>query len=262
MWRKKINICGSKFVVISCLIVFFAMKKSRAGSLTYERANQLYHNQAYAEANELYLQMITENVVNGSVYYNAGNSFFKLNKFGQAVWCFKKALQWEPSNIAFQENLAIAQKKIGKSKLGKRSQNPLLWWQQIVNMWQASTWGWGAFICFSLAILIVVIKKWWRLPAFFIGIKKLSMFLFFAFLIGLIGNYLYNKLFTFGIVVANTILYKSPTEKSIDKPAKTEGLQVRIIGKSAEGILNKSKVKIQLPNGEEGWVEAEMVKEL
>jgi tetratricopeptide (TPR) repeat protein len=256
------NIFKIRFLLCLLLLVSTQSMLVKAGSITYERANQLYHNQAYAEANELYLQMIAENVVNGSVYYNAGNSFFKLNKTGSAIWCYKKALQWEPSNIAFKENLAIAQKKLGKSKLGKRSQNPLLWWQQLVNIWEERTWAWATFLLFCTSILLVVVKKKWQLPAFFIGLKKLSWFLFFTFLIGTIGNYLYHKLFTFGVVISNTVLYKNATEKSIDKPSKTEGLQVRILGAQVGGIVNKNKLQIQLPNGQEAWVEADAVKEL
>ena len=76
--------------LVWCMVVFAAT--ANAGTLTYERANQLYHNQQYTEALELYNQMINEGMVNASVYYNAGNTYFKLKKNGLGCLVLRKSI--------------------------------------------------------------------------------------------------------------------------------------------------------------------------
>jgi len=238
--------------LVCCMLLFAAT--ANAGTLTYERANQLYHNQQYTEALELYNQMINEGMVNASVYYNAGNTYFKLKKMGWAVWCYEKALQLQPSNSCIKENLLLTRKKIA-SPFNSTSNNPISWFKYIVNLHSQNNWALGALLFFTLAMLFVILKKRLKLHPFFIAIRKLFWLLFIIYLIGTISNYVFHKICKFGIILENTILYNNPKEKGLQKPTATEGTKVQILQTVKGSILNVGKYKVQLPSGKVAWVE-------
>jgi tetratricopeptide (TPR) repeat protein len=217
------------------------------GTLTYERANQLYHNQAYIEALELYNQMIAEGLVNASVYYNAGNTYYKLNKMGWAVWCYEKAQILQPNNISIQENLQLALRKIN-SPLQKEN---IKSFDKII-----------ALLFFLLAMLLLIVKKLKTIHPIFIALRKLSWVLFIIYFIGMVGYYFFHKLYKYGIVVENTILYNSPKEKGLNKASETKGLKVQILSFVKGGIMNKSKYQLKLNNGNMVWIDADVLKAL
>jgi tetratricopeptide (TPR) repeat protein len=248
-------------IVIIFICVLASMHWANAGTLTYERANQLYHNQQYTEALELYNQMINEGMVNASVYYNAGNTYYKLKKMGWAVWCYQKALQLEPNNISSKENLLLAQKKIA-SPLFVASNSPIDWLQLGVNFHSQNTWALGALLFFTLAMLLIILKKRIVIPPFFIAIRKMCWLLFTIYFIGTIGHYLFHKICKYGVILENTILYNNPKEKGLQKEESTEGIKVQILQAIKGSVLNAGKYKVQLPNGRIAWVEQQFVGKL
>jgi hypothetical protein len=245
------------FIFLFCTLSSFIF----AGSITYERANQAYHNQDYAGANELYMQMIHEGVINGSVYYNAGNSFFHLKKYGRAIWAYKKALQYEPTNHLYIENFLIAKSKIGKSSLEQTPNTALNWWQKIVQHFLLEQWAWIAFVFFSIGAFVWGMRKIFVWPAITIAIPKICWWLFgFALVCG-IGNYFNSKFCQYGIIVSNTQLFSGAKESGGITTSKTEGIQVKIQDKEWNAATKTNRILIGLPNGNCYWInESDLMK--
>jgi tetratricopeptide (TPR) repeat protein len=237
-------------------------QKLMAGTITYERANQLYHNQAYAEALELYNQMIAEGLVNASVYYNAGNTYYKLNKMGWAVWCFEKAQMLQPNNISIQENLQLAIRKINSPLSTSSSQSVESFFQKIVQFHAQNTWCYIALLFFCIAMAFLIIKQLRLIHPIFIAIRKLSWFLFTIYFIGALGNYVCYKMYKYGILVEDTILYNAPKEKGLHKVANSKGIKVQILQFVKGTILNGDKYKIKLPNSNIVFVDANALQAL
>jgi tetratricopeptide (TPR) repeat protein len=252
-----------KLVLFYCVCIFCASSTLLyAGTLTYERANQLYHNQEYAEALELYNQMIAEGLVNASVYYNAGNTYYKLNKMGWAVWCYENAQILQPNNVIVQENLQLAIRKINTplQKQTTKSFESII--QNILQFHPQNNWAIGSLSFFLLAISLLIIKKLKAIPPIFIALRKLSWILFGIYFIGTIGHYVFHKIFKYGIIVENTILYNSPKEKGLHKASQTKGIKVQILSFVKGGILNENKYKIKMENGNIAWVDENTLKAL
>jgi tetratricopeptide (TPR) repeat protein len=246
--------------IITCIIFLASSNTMLGGTLTYEKANQLYHNQQYAEALELYNQMIAEGVVNASVYYNAGNTYYKLNKMGWAVWCFEKAKQTQPNNSIVQENLVLALQKSNQKTTTGSQQTTLQMMQSLLQFHQQNTWAIGAFIFFFIAMFFLILKKLKAIHPFFIALRKLSWVFFIIYFVGTIGHYVFHKLYKYGIIVEDTILYNGPKEKGLNKATSNKGSKVQILSFWKGGVLNASKYKIKLANGNVVWVEASMLK--
>ena len=73
----------------------------------YKQANQLYEKKEYPKAAEVY-EIIASKVRNGNVYYNLGNTYFKLGQRGKAILYYERARQLMPRDKDIRGNLRYA----------------------------------------------------------------------------------------------------------------------------------------------------------
>lgn len=85
-----------------------AMALSLAG-----RADSAYNATNYRQAAQLYTEALKQSGPNTTLYYNLGNSYYRLGQTGQAVANYERALRVDPSNRDAAENLRFVQSKIG-----------------------------------------------------------------------------------------------------------------------------------------------------
>jgi tetratricopeptide (TPR) repeat protein len=234
----------------------------QAGTVMYEEANKLYHNKQYDEAANLYMQIINDGYCSCSVYYNAGNSYYKSKHLGMAVWCFQKALQYEPGNALIKENLQLTNSKLSASFKKTREWIGIKWIRNILEFHTLNKWCFGAWLFFTIAVLFLIFKKIKDLAPFTIALRKLSWLLFFGYTIGAVSNYLFQKMYKHGIVVNNAILYNNAQDKGLGSSQATEGIRVRIIKLEKGQGTQPSKYNIQMPNGTEAWINVSDVKML
>ncbi|MFQ6042198.1 MAG: tetratricopeptide repeat protein [Candidatus Poribacteria bacterium] len=73
----------------------------------YKQANKLYEKREYLKAAEVY-EIIASKISNGNVYYNLGNTYFKLGQRGKAILYYERAGQLMPRDKDIRENLRYA----------------------------------------------------------------------------------------------------------------------------------------------------------
>ena len=78
-------------------------------SSAFAKANSSYTAENYQEAIDSYESILQSGQHSAELYYNLGNSYYKMNQVGPAIYNYEKALQMEPSNDDFQNNLKFAQ---------------------------------------------------------------------------------------------------------------------------------------------------------
>ena len=76
----------------------------------FKSANDLYKNEKLEEAIELYKKIETQGLVSSELYYNLGNSYYKLNKVGPSIYYYEKALKLNPLNEDVKNNLVFAKR--------------------------------------------------------------------------------------------------------------------------------------------------------
>ena len=64
----------------------------------WNQANNYYDDQEYEQAINLYESLISEGYQSFDLYYNVGNSYYKLDMFAEAVLFYEKSLLLEPGN--------------------------------------------------------------------------------------------------------------------------------------------------------------------
>jgi tetratricopeptide (TPR) repeat protein len=98
-----------KFVIIVC-VFFTSFGFSQAADELFFQANNLYKNGSYTEAVELYKKLENLGLQSDDLYYNLGNSYYKLNKVAPSIYYYEKALKLNPINEDAKTNLAFAKR--------------------------------------------------------------------------------------------------------------------------------------------------------
>lgn len=76
----------------------------------FDEANELYKNEQFEKAIENYKQIESRGFVSSELFYNLGNSYYKLNKVGPSIYYYEKALKLNPLNKDVQNNLVFARR--------------------------------------------------------------------------------------------------------------------------------------------------------
>jgi len=139
-------------ILMYCFSLFGFTQNNQA----FEQANALYNDGKYAEAVDKYESILESDVHSAELYFNLGNTNYKLNNIAPSIYYYEKALQLEPNDKEIQNNLAFAQNMtidaiekvpdVGFSRIVKNS----------VNTFSTDTWAKitvGAVLLFVLIFL-------------------------------------------------------------------------------------------------------------
>ncbi len=228
---------------------------------TFEKGNDCYQKAQYKEAIEIYETILnSQQKESFELYFNLANSYYKLNKVAAAIYNYEKALRLEPENQAALNNLAFAKKLIidDIKEVPKVGFSALL--HQFTGQLFFDTWGLLAIISSVLFLASFVIYYFTQKPSLKRAFFSLMIVLLVAIPI-LLGmaffekNYFENE--KTAIVFAEKTMVKS--EPITTSPAiftLHEGTKISLL----ESL--KEWQKIQLPDGTQGWIKAENIKEI
>jgi len=85
----------------------FAANTPSAEEIYYE-ANRAYKEDRYQEAIDSYFELIGNGYVNGHLYYNLGNAYFRSGQIGRAILNYKRAQLLIPRDADLNFNLRYA----------------------------------------------------------------------------------------------------------------------------------------------------------
>ncbi|MCC6488959.1 MAG: tetratricopeptide repeat protein [Candidatus Hydrogenedentes bacterium] len=74
---------------------------------TFDRATDAYDAGNYEVAVNLYEQLVSDGVVHADVFYNLGNTYYRLDALGPAIANYERALHLRPGFTAARHNLDI-----------------------------------------------------------------------------------------------------------------------------------------------------------
>ena len=85
-----------RLIIIGMLmfVCFLAMVQAKTGTSSVEQffeANQAYKNDQFQQASGGYIRLIENGHENGHLYYNLGNTYFRLGDIGRAILYFERA---------------------------------------------------------------------------------------------------------------------------------------------------------------------------
>jgi tetratricopeptide (TPR) repeat protein len=116
-----------------------------------ERGDSAYAKSAYTEALGYYTTALNKEGSSSNLYYNIGNTYFRLNDLGHAVINYERALMVDPSNEDARTNLEFVKTKI-QDKPEDDSTFLSNVHQNIIAMHSPDAWAWIAFTLFVIVI--------------------------------------------------------------------------------------------------------------
>lgn len=78
----------------------------------FQDAERLYNDGRFAEAAAQYESLVAEGVVDGSLYYNLGNAYFKGGRIGSAILNYERARRALPGDPDVEANLVFVNERI------------------------------------------------------------------------------------------------------------------------------------------------------
>ena len=145
---------GARRNILAALVAMFGLTAWGADTAQFDVANQLYEAGKYDEAKAAYNQMIKNGPLSANLFYDLGNTEWKLGNSGQAVADYERALELEPSHPQAKANLDFVREQTGAKVATPQ------WWEQALGILDTnnatlllSVSGWVALFCLAVVLL-------------------------------------------------------------------------------------------------------------
>lgn len=225
----------------------------------FEKGNAEYNNGNYEQALEYYCNVEKSGMESADLYYNMGNTYYKMKQFPMSILYYEKALKLAPGNEDIQTNLEIANLAVA-DKINAIPQSFIARkWNSLKTALSADGWAWVSVVSFGLLLLCVFIflmsrKMGLRILGFFAGLLLLVCLAFSV--VFAINRYQDLKQKDEAIVMTPVVNVKStPSRNSVDLFVLHEGAKVRIL--DAVNVSDTIWNKIKIADGQMGFLPAE-----
>lgn len=240
-------------------ILFYLSLSFQSNEQIFESANNYYSNGDYNSAVKLYLQIVDSGYENPSLYYNLGNSHYKLNNIAESNYYFEMAKKLSPNDSDINLNLSFAQNmrvdKIEKLPVSQLEGIRI----KIINLFSVNSWN----ILFLIFIWLLCISVF--LYIYYADPFKKKLFFNISIVLVLISSLIYwisyekeiesDKLF--GIIYPKEIeVWSEPNKLSELKFLLHEGTKVELINQAQDWT------NIRLENGTTGWLYTDFIKSI
>ncbi len=224
----------------------------------FKTANKFYSKEDYEKAAALYEEIVDNGYESYELYYNLGNTYFKLDKIPSAILYYERAKKLEPDDEDVKFNLQIAKLKT----VDKIEPVPRFfmeeWVESISELFSLRAWtilglafAWLAFI--FLAAFLMIWYPVWKKTFFAAGIISfviMAASIFFAYEENLELNSEDSA-----IVFSPSVYVKSsPSDEGTNLFILHEGTKVQILDKVGEWQ------KIMIDDGNVGWLPKESIE--
>ena len=233
------------------VIIFIMFIQLVANESLFQRGNDAYKAENYSQALEFYSQIEASDLESVALYYNLGNTYFKLGQLGQAIRYYEKAKKLSPLDDDVNANIKIIQAKlVDKIELPEQ----MFIFDLFLSLkYSLSVDGWFMLLllCTSLCVISVLIKRFNNKR---VGNILLTTGLCLTLCAGLFSYSRVNDLsFQKAVVIEKTAtVYTAPNANS-EAFILHEGALFDVI--RTEGAY----VEISLIDGKTGWIKQTLI---
>lgn len=219
----------------------------------WTKANAQYSQKQYDSAAYYYEQIAALHPQDAVVYYNLGNTYYRLNRIGPAVYNYERALFLKPGYKEAADNLSLTQARIRNRIQGTEDIFFVRWWKAITLSSYANTWAILSLLVFLLWIAALIANKLGKFRALQVQAHSaiglvLAILLVFSYTSAMRRSYS-NK----GVVMTQDAELMATPQQGKSQALIPEGTTLRV-----EGVRN-NWVEVQLPDGRMGWLQKEQV---
>ncbi len=130
-----------RFGILSLCFFLSLMLVAQDAADKFERANNAYVEGNFEQSEDLYRQLLEEGYDSSELYFNLGNTYYRLDQIPLAILYYEKALKVHPRNKDYQYNLSIAKSKIEEPLEEVPEFFLNNWWRTMAGWMPSSLWG-------------------------------------------------------------------------------------------------------------------------
>jgi tetratricopeptide (TPR) repeat protein len=246
------------------LVILFLLSATFAwaddNTLLIEEGNKLYNQNDYQQAAMLYQKVIESGYESSDLYYNLGNTYFKIDNMPLAILYYEKARKLAPGDRDILFNLNIANSRVVDKIETVPEVFYVRWWNNLVYSLSLDSWGWISLTAFGLTVLMLLVFLlsnivWIRKSSFWSGIIFLILFAF-SFLLAQQKHASFSSDHQAIVFTPTVTIKSSPTDSSIDLFVIHEGTKVQLTDHVGDWY------EIEIANGSVGWLKEEDIKKI
>ena len=227
--------------------------------VTKSQADSAYINNDFASAVYLYENILANQGESADIYYNLGNSYYKMDNIAKAIVNYEKALVLNPADGDIRFNLELAQSKTIDKVTPMSEVFLVTWMKNLTNFMSEKGWAKmsiGIFILMLLMFALYFFSK--KITLKKVGFISAVCFLLICVIANIFASSQKNKAESHGeaIIMAPSITVKStPNDGGTDLFILHEGHKVTI----KDNTMREWK-EIQLEDGNVGWVPTSVIE--
>ena len=241
------------------LLFVFASVLAYGQETTKAQADSAYINNDYANAVYLYENILANQGESADIYYNLGNSYYKMDNIAKAILNYEKALMLNPGNSDIRFNLELAQSKTVDKVTPMSEVFLVTWMKSLTNTMSEQGWSKLAIASFILTLLGLVLYFFSKKIAMKkIGFISALCLMLVCILANVFASSQKSKAqsHSSAIIMEPSVTVKStPNEGGTELFILHEGRKVMI----KDNTMREWK-EIQLEDGNAGWVPASVIE--
>lgn len=239
-----------------------------APAATVEMADSAYNADNFQLAATLYNEVMATEGTSAKLYYNLGNTYYRLGQPGKAIIAYERALRLNPADDDARENLAFVNSRI-TDRPGERGTffgNAL---DSIATATRSNVWAVIALVCFVLTLAGVLAYMLsssvpLRKTGFFGGIASLivcGICLFFASRSASLASADNIAIVTAPSTILSTVP-RLPQDRNQEAMLLHEGTRVTILNsvRSTTDSVNPLWYDVEIDNAHRAWINANAVE--
>ncbi len=237
---------------------FMALCAHAQNDALFEQANNAYNEGDYDNAIQNYLDILEKGQHSAALYYNLGNSYYKLNKIAPSIYYYEKALLLTPNDTEIINNLAYAQNMTLDAIDTMPEMGFSKFYRKLTAMLSFDQWAYTAVLFMMLFVVLYIAFYYFRYSvrkriAFISSLVSLLISIMTAILAFLQYDAFKND--SPAIVFSSEVEVKSePNNRSQAVFTLHEGAKVNVL----ENLNDYHKISIA--DGKTGWIPKESIK--
>lgn len=221
----------------------------------WKKGNDFYQQKQYDSAAFYFEQIAATRPTDATVFYNLGNSYYRLNKIAPAVLNYLRALKRKPDYKEAAENLLLTQGRIPGNIAPAEDIFFVRWWHALTAPGLITLWSVLSLLFFALMIGLLLYRRLQKGKVFIrpqlIGGACLLWLLTLFFTLCAARTALKD---TQAVVMQpETLLLAAPGSTGKPLSQLAEGITVKV------GTTSGSWSQVTLPDGRTGWVSSNTI---
>ena len=248
-------------IIILCSFFFcgiiFSQTENEAG---FKSGIELYNKGDYNEAINLFVKIINNGEHSDELYFNLGNSYYKLNDIPNSIYYFEKALKLNPNDNDILNNLTYSQNMlIDKIDMLPSNQlsNILI---TISNLFSINQWlsiGIISFYIFLILFILYYFKRDSNSKKTYFTFSSIVFCISIIFILTGITKFENQQSNVEAIIFDKKIDFRTePNYRSEIQFNLHEGTKVKLKEELDDWVL------VELSNGASGWLELNSIKKI